>query len=213
MIKNSTRDLRKQHRPSGIDEIYIFIKFIICTNNEYNFIKIDGNETRFWVRKIPPIKQEETDFLEKLIAEIPAFLSYLGNRKVSTIQSTRMWFSHNQLFTPALKKLVNNNRNRVEKELASLLLSAMDKFELSEIQLCPMDALHMLNKTRVKTDLTQLRRLLKKEWKLENQKNSNSYQRATIWNNGEINLEDAKGRYFSISKHFLLKNFDEMMTS
>ena len=89
----------------------------------------------------------------------------------------------------------------------------MDKFELSEIQLCPMDALHMLNKTRVKTDLTQLRRLLKKEWKLENQKNSNSYQRATIWNNGEINLEDAKGRYFSISKHFLLKNFDEMMTS
>ena len=214
-IKYLSTTNRNKLEAKGKDkrEVEFFGKFILCSNNEDNFIKIDGNETRFWVRKIPPIKQEETDFLEKLIAEIPAFLSYLGNRKVSTIQSTRMWFSPNQLFTPALKKLVNNNRNRVEKELASILLSAMDKFELSEIQLCPMDALHMLNKTRVKTDLTQLRRLLKKEWKLENQKNSNSYQRATIWNNGEINLEDAKGRYFSISKHFLLKNFDEMMTS
>ena len=214
-IKYLSTTNRNKLEAKGKDkrEVEFFGKFILCSNNEDNFIKIDGNETRFWVRKIPPIKQEETDFLEKLIAEIPAFLSYLGNRKVSTIQSTRMWFSPNQLFTPALKKLVNNNRNRVEKELASILLSAMDKFELCEIQLCPMDALHMLNKTRVKTDLTQLRRLLKKEWKLENQKNSNSYQRATIWNNGEINLEDAKGRYFSISKHFLLKNFDEMMTS
>ena len=214
-IKYLSTTNRNKLEAKGKDkrEVEFFGKFILCSNNEDNFIKIDGNETRFWVRKIPPIKQEETDFLEKLIAEIPAFLSYLGNRKVSTIQSTRMWFSPNQLFTPALKKLVNNNRNRVEKELASILLSAMDKFELSEIQLCPMDALHMLNKTRVKTDLTQLRRLLKKEWKLENQKNSNSCQRATIWNNGEINLEDAKGRYFSISKHFLLKNFDEMMTS
>ena len=214
-IKYLSTTNRNKLEAKGKDkrEVEFFGKFILCSNNEDNFIKIDGNETRFWVRKIPPIKNEETDFLEKLIAEIPAFLSYLGNRKVSTIQSTRMWFSPNQLFTPALKKLVNNNRNRVEKELASLLLSAMDKFELNEIQLCPMDALHMLNKTRVKTDLTQLRRLLKKDWKLENQKNSNSYQRVTIWNNGEIILEDAKGRYFSISRHFLLKNFDEMMTS
>ena len=88
----------------------------------------------------------------------------------------------------------------------------MEKFEMESIDICPTDALHMLNKTRVKTDLTQLRRLLKKDWRLTNQKNSNSYQKITIWANGEINVEDAKGRYFTIEKEFLLSNFDETMT-
>lgn len=122
-----------------------------------------------------------------------------------------MWFTPKQLHTNALKLLVQHNRNRVEKELASILLSAMDKFELESIDICPMDALNLLSKTRVKTDMTQLRRLLKKDWKLENQKNSNSYQRIVIWNNGEINMQDAKGRYFTIEKKFLNQNFDETM--
>jgi len=192
-------------------EVEFFGKFILCSNNEYNFIKIDGNETRFWVRKIFPIKKEETDFLDRLIVEIPAFLHFLNTRKLHSEQATRMWFTPKQLHTTALKLLVQHNRNRVEKELASILLSAMDKFELESIDICPMDALNLLSKTRVKTDMTQLRRLLKKDWKLENQKNSNSYQRIVIWNNGEINMQDAKGRYFTIEKKFLNQNFDETM--
>ncbi len=72
--------------------------------------------------------------------------------------------------------------------------------------------LHALNKTRVKTDLTQLRRLLKNDWKLNNQNNSNSYQKFVIWTDGDINLVEAKGRYFTIEKTFLTQNFDELMT-
>jgi len=75
-----------------------------------------------------------------------------------------------------------------------------------------MDALLALNKTRVKTDLTQLRRLLKRDWKLINQENSNSYQKFVIWTDGDINLLDAKGRYFTVQKSFLTKNFDDTMT-
>ena len=109
-------------------------------------------------------------------------------------------------------KLVQNNRNRVEKELASILLSVIEKFDLQALNLCPMDALLALNKTRVKTDLTQLRQLLKRDWKLTNQANSNRYQKFVIWTDGEISLIDAKGRYFTVEKTFLTKNFDESMT-
>ena len=213
-IKYLSTTNRNKLEAKGKDkrEVEFFGKFILCSNNEDNFIKIDANETRFWIRKIMPIKNEETDFLEQLVQEIPAFLHFLLNRKLKTGQLTRMWFTPEQIYTPALNRLVRHNRNRVEKELASILLSAMDKFELKSINLCPIDALHILNKTRVKTDLTQLRRLLKKDWKLENQKNSNSYQKITIWSNGEINMEDAKGRYFTIQKDFLIQNFDDLMT-
>jgi hypothetical protein len=193
-------------------EVEFFGKFILCSNNEDNFIKIDANETRFWVIKVPAIEKEKTDFLEKLTTEIPAFLYFLQQREFSTKHLTRMWFTPNQIKTTALKKLVQNNRNRVEKELASIVLSVMEKFELEEVDLCPIDALHALNRTRVKTDLTQLRRLLKKDWSLQNQDNSNSYQKFVIWSDGDMNLADAKGRYFTVKKDFLTQNFDELMT-
>jgi len=193
-------------------EVEFFGKFILCSNNEDNFIKIDANETRFWVIKVPIIEKEHTDFLENLIKEIPAFMHFLQQREFSTRHLTRMWFTPIQIKTTALKRLVQHNRNRVEKELASIILSVMEKFDLEEVHLCPIDALHALNKTRVKTDLTQLRRLLKKDWNLKNQDNSNKYQKFVIWSDGDMNLADAKGRYFTIEKVFLTQNFDELMT-
>tara|TARA_R110001583_G_scaffold85658_1_gene224553 strand:+ start:29 stop:559 length:531 start_codon:yes stop_codon:yes gene_type:complete len=171
------------------------------------------NETRFWVKKIPVLEQEETNFLENLIQEIPGFMYFLYNRKLSSEHATRMWFTAQQIKTKALFKLVQNNRNRVEKELASILLSVMEKFDLETINLCPTDALAALNKTRVKTDLTQLRDVLKMNWKLENQKNSNSYQKFEIWSNGDIAFTNSKGRYYTIEKTFLTQNFDETMTA
>ena len=193
-------------------EVEFFGKFILCSNNEDNFIKIDANETRFCVIKVPTIEKELTDYLEKLISEIPAFLYFLKHRQLSTKHLTRMWFAPQQIKTVALKKLVQHNRNRVEKELASIILSVMEKFDLEKVHLCPIDALHALNKTRVKTDLTQLRRLLKKDWKLKNQDNSNKYQKFVIWSDGDMDLKDAKGRYFTIERPFLVQNFDESMT-
>lgn len=193
-------------------EVEFFGKFILCSNNEESFIKIDANETRFWVIKVPVLEAEQTNYLEKLIEEIPAFLYYLANRKLSSKHLTRMWFTAQQIKTQALTKLVQNNRNRVEKELASILMGVIEKFDLEAVDLCPMDALLALNRTRVKTDLTQLRRLLKKDWKLSNKDNSNSYQKFVIWTDGDMTLVDAKGRYFTVGKSFLTENFDDLMT-
>ena len=193
-------------------EVEFFGKFILCSNNEESFIKIDANETRFWVIKIPMLEKEDTHFLENLIKEIPAFMHFLLNRKLSSRHLTRMWFTAQQIKTKALTRLVQNNRNRVEKELASILLSVIEKFDLDAVDICPMDALLALNKTRVKTDLTQLRKLLKIDWKISNQENSNKYQKFVIWTDGDMTLVDAKGRYFRVEKDFLTKNFDDTMT-
>ena len=190
-------------------EVEFFGKFILCSNNEDNFIKIDSNETRFWVLKVPPLKKEVTGFLDCLESEIPAFLYHLHHRELTSPNSTRMWFSPAQIKTMALKNLMQNNGNRVEKELASIFLSAMETLELEEISVCPLDALELLNRTRIKTDLTQLRHILKRDWKLVNQENSMAYRKLMIWQGGGMGLTDAKGRYYSIKKDFLIKNFRE----
>ena len=190
-------------------EVEFFGKFILCSNNEENFIKIDHHETRFWVLKVPVIKKEQTEFLETLGKEIPAFLFYLKERKLFTKHTTRMWFSAEQIETQALKKLVQNNRNRVERELAGILIMVMENHDLEELDFCPMDAFNAITKTRLRTDLTQIRKILKKDWKLVNQPNSNYYQKFLIWGDGSTNLTDAKGRFFSITKKFLLENFED----
>lgn len=193
-------------------EVDFFGKFIMCSNKEDSFIKIDSDEIRFWVIKVPQLKVEDVNFVNKLINEIPAFLQFTLNREFASERKTRMWFTAQQIYTPALKKLVNNNRNRVEKEIAHLLLSVMEKFESNEVNFTLMDLLNALGKTRVKTDLTQLRLLLKKEWKIDQKNNSFKYQKFAILSDGDIILLDAKGRYFTIKKSFLTKNFDDLMT-
>jgi len=46
---------------------------------------------------------------------------------------------------------------------------------------------------------------------LENKDNSLSYQKLVIWQDASMQLLDAKGRYFTVEKSFLLENFDESM--
>ena len=160
------------------------------------------------VLKVPSVKKENTGFLEALEKEIPAFLYFIKQRSLFSTHQTRMWFTPKQIETPALFKLVQNNRNRV-KNLASILLMIMEEHDLQEINLCPMDALNALSKTRLRTDLTQIRKILKQDWKLENISNSNRYEKFTLWKNGSSNLSTTKGRYFTINKTFILDHFED----
>lgn len=193
-------------------EVDFFGKFIMCSNKEDSFIKIDADEIRYWVIKVSQIKVEDVNFLDKLIAEIPAFLNFILKRDFASERKTRMWFTPKQIYTPALKKLVNNNRNRVEKEIAHLLFSVLEKFDLDEVYFSVMDLLNALGKTRIKTDLTQLRSLLINDWKLNKKGNSFNYKKFVILSDGDIVQVDTKGRYFTVTKVFLLKNFDDLMT-
>ncbi|MDX8341700.1 DUF5906 domain-containing protein [Draconibacterium sp. IB214405] len=192
-------------------EVEFFGKFILCSNNEDNFIKIDAAEERFWVRKISKFETEDTDLLDKLVKEIPAFLFFLNNRNFSSPRITRMWFTPTQIRTRALQNLIRHNRSRVEKELASILFMVMEKYDLDEVEFCPQDAMFAVNQTRVKTDLTQIRHLLKKEWKLTPKSNSLTYEKFAIWNRGEITRETDTGRFYTVKKEFLLEIFDELM--
>ena len=69
-----------------------FAKFILCSNNERNFVYTDKEEVRFWVRKVGHLDAVNTHILEAIHDEIPGFLYYLNNRKLSTEERTRALF-------------------------------------------------------------------------------------------------------------------------
>jgi hypothetical protein len=98
-------------------EIDFFGKFMMFTNNEENFIYATEEDLRYWVIKVPKIREKNPDFLQNMIDEIPAFLSFLNSRKILAPRVTRMWFDPELLKTEALKKVMAHSSSNVKKEL------------------------------------------------------------------------------------------------
>lgn len=94
-----------------------FAKFILCSNNEQNFIYTDREEVRFWVRRVGHLDSVDTRLVERMHGEIPAFLFYLNNRRLSTEEKTRAWFDFDLLKTDALKDLQAEQEPTVIKEI------------------------------------------------------------------------------------------------
>jgi len=195
------------------EEIEFFGKFVLCSNNEDTFILIDSNEIRFWVRKITPFENEDTDFLSKLIKEIPAFLQFLIDRPFSTQKKTRMWFTSEQIKTQALKKLMWLNNNFIEKEMVQLFYEIFDSISADEIKITPREVVSNLSKARRKTfEVNEIRKVLKNKWNLSPSDNSNSYPGYEYTSYGEFVQIDRKGRFYAIERKKILQIFDEMMT-
>jgi len=195
------------------EEIDFFAKFILCSNNEENFIQIDENEIRFWILKINPIKTENTDFLNNLISEIPYFLRYLIERTFSTEKKTRMWFSPDEIRTKALQKLVFKNNNKLESKIIELLYEFFESNNDEEINVVPQDLLNMMNRMFRPTYWTRndIRNLLKETWKLNPQTNGLTYIRYDLDFAGIFYQNNSVGRYFTIKKDFILNKRVEML--
>lgn len=196
------------------EEVDFFAKFILCSNNEDNFIQIDENEIRFWILKVNPIKTENTEFLNNLISEIPYLLSYLIQRKSFSSKQTRMWFTESQIRTKALQKLVWKNNNKLESKIIELLYEFFECNEDKQINFIPQDIFNMLGmmfKNQYWT-VNDIRKLLKESWKLEPQNNSLAYIKYDIDYSGSFYQQNKTGRYFTVERNFILQKFDEMMS-
>ena len=210
---STTNKDKLENKGKDREEIDFFGKFILCSNNEDNFIQIDENEIRFWVLKINPIKLENTEFLQNLISEIPQFLSFLIHRKFYSQKKSRMWFSPDEIKTKALQKLVFKNGNKLEAKIVELLYEFFESNEVQEISVVPQDILNILNRMfrQLNFSRNDVRTILKDKWKLEPQKNGLTYIRYDIDYSGNFCENNAVGRYFKISKNFILEKYVDLL--
>ncbi|GJQ06343.1 hypothetical protein CAPN010_05010 [Capnocytophaga cynodegmi] len=210
---STTNKDKLEHKGKDREEIDFFGKFILCSNNEENFIQIDENEIRFWVLKINPIKVENTEFLQNLISEIPLFLSFLIHRKFHSEKKSRMWFASEDLKTKALQKLILKNSNKLEAKMVELFYEFFEANEETEIKVVPQDILNMLNRMfkYSYSTLNDVRKILKEHWKLEPESNTLSYIRYEMDYYGSFCQTNSKGRFFIISKVFILQKYDDLM--
>jgi len=193
-----------------------FGKLILSSNTEDNFIKMDEDDNRFFVVKVPELTPG--DFIPELMThlenEIPAFLYMLKTRQMVYPKKSRLWFDPKVYETEALTRIRIHTRSIIQKELLRWFEDIF-AFEVSgdEIHVTPVRLAHELEKSlRQITGLaSQLGYILKEEWKLPQSKN-NKFKFPSITDNYEdgaqmmvskISFTTTTGKYYTVTREFV----------
>ncbi|KSA14187.1 primase-helicase family protein [Maribacter dokdonensis] len=210
-IKNLSTAVSYKTESKGVDKVESFFigKFILCSNNETNFIQVDEKEIRYWVIKVHTLPQVNGDpkYLDKLRLELPHFIDHLNKRKISSPNKTRMWFTKQQIHTTALEKLVNGNRTYLDKEIQEIILDDFIKYEVDEISYSLGDLVDKLSKNNIRTSTFKISDALRTKFGLTSTNGSYSKYSLILNNKNEyiVVADKSKGRYFT----FLKKDLEE----
>ncbi len=206
-LKNlsTTLSYKVEAKGKDRDEIAFFAKFVLCSNNEHLPVIIDSGETRYWVRKINRLENDDTSFLEKLKEEIPAFLYFLTRRVLSTKKESRMWFNPMLLHTTALQRIIRSNRNRLEIEISELILDIMESVGIESFSFCLNDMMPLLMNTQVKAEKHQVRKVVQDCWKLIPAHNTLTYTTYQVDYTRDCRYSPIRrtGRFYTVTKEQL----------
>lgn len=186
-------------------EVNFFAKFVLCSNNELFPIIIDMGETRYWVRKVMRLDSDDTNFLQKLKEQIPAFLYYLQHRPLSTTKESRMWFNPALIRTEALERIMQSNRNHTEIDIVELLRTIMESQNVDKVSFIPQDLLPLLSLNGVKVELWHIRKVVKELWRLKPAPNALSYTtyQYDYSKPSKYGAINRVGRFYTVTKEFL----------
>lgn len=186
-------------------EVNFFAKFVLCSNNELFPVIIDMEETRYWVRKVMRLDSDDTNFLQKLKEQIPAFLYYLQHRPLSTTKESRMWFNPALIRTEALERIMQSNRNHTEIDIVELLRTIMESQNVDKISFIPQDLLPLLSLNGVKVELWHIRKVVKELWRLKPAPNALSYTtyQYDYSKPSKYGAINRVGRFYTVTKEFL----------
>ena len=149
-LKNLSTTFNYKVEAKGKDrtEIAFFAKFVLCSNNEYLPVIIDAGETRYWVRKINPLQNDDTNFLQKLKEEIPAFLllDIMSNMNVESVS-----FCLNDLMTLLVYSQVKAEKYQVRKVVQEVwkLTSAPNSLSYTAYEIAPHRDCHYETKRKI----------------------------------------------------------------
>ena len=86
-----------------------------------------------------------------------------------------------------------------------MLINIIEVLNVEVLDFTLSDLQNALNKFRIKYDATEIRRIIRKKWCLQQQENPNKYEKVFVTQDLDIGFNPSKGRFYSISRQFLLE--------
>jgi len=199
LIKRISTQKEMTVNPKFVNQYTIdfYGKIIMATNSERNFMKVDQEEIRFWVRKLKKPEKEVPDLEEKLRLEIPAFLQLLQDRDyLHEKPATRMHFT--------VDEISNNQLRIVKKESHTWLFKELEEHftdyfynNSGNIVATPKEIKGKYYDKNNQVQIAFIRKVLKEEFGLESEKPQKYFP---TFSNGEGMPEKAMGRPFIIPR-------------
>jgi len=145
-----------------------FGKIILCTNKESDFMRIDEEEIRFWVRKIKPINgKKNTNIETDLFNEIPNFLKYLLQIEEIDFSKSRMVFTKDEIETESLELVKEESKSWLRKEIEYLFIDFFDNNNAIDfVEVTPKDIKERWFINNNQISISYIRKVLKEEMKM-----------------------------------------------
>lgn len=181
--------------------IPFYAKIILCTNKEKDFMRIDEEEIRFWVRKIKPVTKLNTNIEKNLFDEIPKFLRFLSSLPEIDFSKSRMVFTNEEIITENLLHIKEESRSQLYKEIEILIEDHFNQNNINEFYATPTDIKDRWFRTNNQISISYIRKVLKDEMK-------GLVHELTRYNPfGEISLNEKVGTPFKFTRKIqLVKN-------
>ena len=177
-------------------------KIVLATNKEKEFIRIDEEEIRFWVRKVDPIRQKITNIEELMVEEVPYFLRHLEDLPDIDFSNDRMVFTAEEIRTKQLDAVVEESRSWMFKELRILIQTVF--FDLhqqgkdcEEFHAAPIDIKQKFFERNGNVQVNYISKVLQDELKLD--KPDRKTVRYSPFN-GQFHMESKSGRPYLFKK-------------
>lgn len=144
-----------------------FGKVIICTNKETDFMRIDDEEIRFWVRKINPITGKRNTLIEEQLRdEIPKFLKLLIDLPKIDFSKSRMVFTEDEIQTNALENVKKESKTGLTKDLLYYIDDLFMNNNIDEFEASAIDIKKRWFHNDNKISINYIRKVLKDEFKI-----------------------------------------------
>ncbi|MBV5281721.1 MAG: hypothetical protein JZU53_04715 [Paludibacter sp.] len=154
--------LRKMHSEHKL--MPFFGKFTLCSNREKDFAHIEKSDIRFWIIKVPKLKEFNPNFLSDIEKEIPAFLYWIKRRTMSVpVSQSRQWFSQEQLKTDALENCIEHSKSKLAKDILIYVQNKMEDDEVKTMGATASDFVEIFNR---KYSISEITNVLVEELKL-----------------------------------------------
>lgn len=152
-------------------------KLIMNTNKVLDFMRIDTEETRFWIRYINPVPEgtKNTKIDEILFSEIPKFLKYLKQLPDIDFTKDRLVLTSDQTRTQHLDDVKEESRSGLYKELEILIDDFFNNSDHKEFEATSKDIKERWFSKDSRISMAYIRKVLTQEMNYEPQKMKRYY--------------------------------------
>jgi len=115
----STEEIQPlQRRFTDSCDLPCYLRLIMSSNYELNFMKLTGEDRRFWIKKIAVPEKIIIDYVQRVKDEAGYFVEFLSKRGCNyKTKGNRMFFDFEDYKTTELEDIIDDSRNELYIEI------------------------------------------------------------------------------------------------